>query len=76
VILQYDEKHPDREGDDCQKIRKGATYEVEDKEGVKTDKPGVKTGRFRLKKGQCSFWVALVLENSALAGAAVLSGVQ
>ena len=38
--------------------------------------PGVKTGRFRLKKGQCSFWVALVLENSALAGAAVLSGVQ
>jgi hypothetical protein len=36
----------------------------------------VKTGRFRLKKGQCSFWVALVLENSALAGAAVLSGVQ
>jgi hypothetical protein len=43
---------------------------------VKTDKPGVKTGRFRLKKGQCSFWVALVLENTALAGAAVLSGVQ
>jgi hypothetical protein len=78
VIIQYDKKHPDREGDDCEKIRKGATYEVQDEKGAKTGESlsGVKTGRFRLKKGQCSFWVALVLENSALAGAAVLSGVQ
>jgi hypothetical protein len=79
VIIQYDKKHPGRERDDCENIKDdGATYEVEDKEGVKTGEilPGVKTGRSKLKKGQCSFWVALVLVRSALAGAAVLSGVQ
>jgi hypothetical protein len=77
VILKFDEKNPDQEGDNlAETIDKKATFEVEDEHGKKTTQKGVKTGRQRLKKGQGAYWVVLVLTRGAMAGAVLLSIVQ
>jgi hypothetical protein len=77
VILKFDEKNPEQEGDNlAEKIDKQATFEVEDEHGKKTTEKGVRTGRQRLKKGQGAYWVVLVLTRGAMAGAVLLSIVQ